>query len=181
MAPGAVATTTSMSSRRRSVTLIAFDILLDRSGVEPDGAGMPSWSDFAAAAPELAVTVRNRFDAHPFTLLATLRADGSPRISGIEVDFLDDGELRAGSMPRSGKSNDLDRDGRFCLHNVPAPRDTWTGDAKLSGIAHPTTGPQPDARYYRLALNEVATVTVCEGQLHLALWTPEHGVRRWAR
>lgn len=161
--------------------MILFDILLDRSGVDLDRGRMPSWSAFAAAAPQLAATVRTRFAAHPFTLLATLRADGSPRISGIEVEFLDDGELRAGSMPRSGKSDDLDRDGRFCLHNVPAPRDDWAGDAKLSGTAHPTTGPQHDARYYRLDLHEVATVTVGEEHLHLAVWTPERGVRRWSR
>lgn len=82
---------------------------------------MPSWSAFAAEAPGLAAIVRARLDGHPYKLLATLRRDGSPRVSGIEVEFLADGELRAGSMPDSGKVHDLDRDGRFCLHNTPAP------------------------------------------------------------
>jgi hypothetical protein len=142
---------------------------------------MPTWSDFATAAPELAETVRARFDAHPFKLIATLRADGSPRVSGIEVEFLDSGELRAGSMPGSVKVRDLDRDGRFCLHNAPAPRDEWTGDAKLTGTAHPITGPQEGARYFRLELEEVATVGVKASALAIAVWTPEDGVRSWTR
>jgi hypothetical protein len=142
---------------------------------------MPSWSDFADAAPELAATVRARLDAHPYKLLATLRKDGSPRVSGIEVEFLDDGELRTGSMPESVKVYDLDRDNRFCLHNTPAPQAEWVGDAKLTGFAHPTTGPRDGARYYRLDLHEVATVSVESGGLVISVWTPERGVRSWTR
>lgn len=142
---------------------------------------MPSWSAFAAAAPELAATVRARLDSHPYKLMATLRKDGWPRVSGIEVEFLDDGELRAGSMPDSVKGADLDRDGRFCLHNTPAPQAEWTGDAKLTGTAHPTTGPRDDARYYRLDLREVATITVGSTGLAITVWTPERGVRSWTR
>ena len=46
---------------------------------------MPSWSDFEAAAPELAARVRARLDAHTHKTLATVRRDGSPRISGTET------------------------------------------------------------------------------------------------
>jgi hypothetical protein len=102
-------------------------------------------------------------------------------VSGIEVEFLDSGELRAGSMPGSAKVRDLDRDGRFCLHNTPAPRDRWEGDAKLTGTAHPTSGPRPDARYFRLELEEVATVGVEASSLAIAVWTRERGVRSWTR
>jgi len=142
---------------------------------------MPSWSDFAAAAPDLAATVRARLDAHPYKLIATLRKDGAPRVSGIEVDFLDDGELRAGSMPDSVKVYDLDRDGRFCLHSTPAPQAEWDGDAKLSGVAHPISGPRDEARYFRLDLREVATVGVGNTGLAITVWTPERGVRSWTR
>lgn len=142
---------------------------------------MPSWSAFAAAAPELAATVRARLDAHPYKLLATLRRDGAPRVSGIEVEFLDDGELRAGSMPDSMKVHDLERDGRFALHNAPAPADGWQGDAKLAGIAYAVTGPSAGARYFRLDITEVATVGVAGGALQIAVWTPARGVRRWTR
>ncbi len=161
--------------------LIVFDILVDASAAGPHGGGMPSWSDFATAAPDLAATVRARLDAHPYKLIATLRKDGAPRVSGIEVEFLDDGELRAGSMPASVKVYDLDRDGRFCLHNTPAPQAQWDGDAKLTGVAHPTTGPRDEARYYRLELREVATVGVGSTGLAITVWTPERGVRSWTR
>lgn len=142
---------------------------------------MPSWSEFTVAAPDLAATVRTRLDGHPYKLIATLRESGAPRVSGIEVEFLEDGELRAGSMPGSVKVHDLDRDGRFCLHNTPAPRAEWVGDAKLTGIAHPTTGPRQEARYYRLDLREVATVGVGSTGLTITVWTPQRGVRSWTR
>jgi hypothetical protein len=53
---------------------------------------MPSWSKFEVAAPELAERVRARLDAHSHKTLATVRLDGSPRISGTET-VLRDGEL----------------------------------------------------------------------------------------
>jgi hypothetical protein len=58
---------------------------------------MSSWSEFEAAAPELAADVRARLDAHKHKTLATLRRDGSPRISGTESQLID-GELWIGSM-----------------------------------------------------------------------------------
>ncbi len=161
--------------------LIVFDILLEAPGRVLDGTVMPSWSDFAIAAPDLAATVRARLDGHPYKLIATLRKNGAPRVSGIEVEFLEDGELRAGSMPDSVKVHDLDRDGRFCLHNTLAPQAEWVGDAKLTGIAHPTTGPRQEARYYRLDLREVATVGVGSAGLAITVWTPQRGVRSWTR
>ncbi len=54
-------------------------------------------------------------DAGRHKTIATLRADGSPRISGIECEFAD-GELRFGSMARARKGVDLRRDPRFALH-----------------------------------------------------------------
>lgn len=64
------------------------------------------------AVPEFAQRVRARFDAHRHKTIATLRADGSPRISGVEATF-DEGDLAFGSMPGSRKSTDLRRDPRF--------------------------------------------------------------------
>jgi hypothetical protein len=58
---------------------------------------MASWSDVSLAAPAFAAAVRAILDAHKHKTLATLRKDGSPRISGIEVDFVD-GELWLGAM-----------------------------------------------------------------------------------
>ena len=48
---------------------------------------MASWSEVEGAAPELAALARRFFDAHKHKTLATLRRDGSPRISGTETEF----------------------------------------------------------------------------------------------
>jgi hypothetical protein len=69
--------------------LIVFDVSLDRAVALRHAARMPSWSDFEAAAPELAARVRRHLDAHTHKTLATVRADGAPRISGTESQFVD--------------------------------------------------------------------------------------------
>lgn len=95
---------------------------------------MASWTDVSAAAPDLAERARARFEAHGLALLATLRRDGSPRISGIEVTWWN-GELWLGMMPGSSKVADLHRDPRLALHAATADKDVKDGDAKLSGRA----------------------------------------------
>jgi hypothetical protein len=96
---------------------------------------MPSWNDVTAAAPDLATRVQARFDAHGLAVLATLRRDGSPRVSGIEVLFAL-GELWLGMMPGSRKSTDLRRDPRLALHSATVDKEVRDGDAKVAGRAH---------------------------------------------
>jgi hypothetical protein len=91
-----------------------------------------SWSDVVVAAPELAASVQARFDAHGLGLLATLRRDGAPRLSGIEPLFAL-GELWFGMMPDSRKGIDLRRDPRFALHSATTDKQVTHGDAKISG------------------------------------------------
>jgi hypothetical protein len=95
---------------------------------------MASWFEVLAAAPELAARVQARFEAHGLGLLATVRRDGSPRISGIEPLFAA-GELWLGMMPASRKAKDLLRDPRFTLHNATVDKQVTEGDAKISGRA----------------------------------------------
>lgn len=95
---------------------------------------MASWTDVTAAAPDLAGRVRARFEANGLAFLATLRRDGSPRISGIEVTWWE-GELCLGMMPGSLKATDLQRDPRLALHAATVDREVKDGDAKLSGRA----------------------------------------------
>ena len=151
---------------------------------------MSSWSDFEAAAPELAGRVRERLDAHTHKTLATLRRDGSPRISGTESKIAD-GELWIGSMWRARKALDLRRDPRFALHSGSDDPPGWTGDAKLSGLAQEITDPERieaviggnapsgPAHLFRLDLREVSTVGLDDArtQLVIEVWTPEGGVR----
>src|SRR5262245_34922540 len=100
---------------------------------------MTAWRDVEQAEPEFAQRVRALFDAHWHKTIATLRADGSPRISGIEAAF-EDGELVFGSMADARKGADLRRDPRFALHSatvdpVEGAEAQWPGEAKISGRA----------------------------------------------
>src|ERR1700738_2123666 len=106
---------------------------------------MASWTEFASAEPVLARRVEERFRIRKHKTLATLRKDGSPRISGIEVEFAD-GQLYLGMMPGSLKLHDLERDPRLALHSpTEDPPDgrpqAWAGEAKLAGVAVEVAAP----------------------------------------
>jgi hypothetical protein len=151
---------------------------------------MPSWSEFEAAAPELAASVRDRLDAHRHKTIATLRRDGSPRISGTEAGVRD-GELWIGSMWQARKARDLQRDPRFALHSGSDEPDDWKGDAKLAGVAEEITDPERvkeingssappgPSHLFRLDLREVSIVGLNEKRngIVIEVWTPERGVR----
>lgn len=155
---------------------------------------MPSWTEFEAAAPELAAKVRERLDAHTHKTLATLRRDGSPRISGTEATFRD-GELWIGSMWQARKAKDLQRDPRFALHSGSDEPADWKGDAKLAGVAEEITdtdrveevngesAPPGPSHLFRLDLREVSTVGLNDERnaIVIDVWTPERGVRRIER
>ena len=161
---------------------------LDRAGAWRQAARMPSWSDFEAAAPELAARVRGRLDAHTHKTLATVRADGAPRISGTESRFAG-GELCIGSMADARKARDLQRDPRFALHSGSDEPEDWKGDAKLAGVVEEITDPgrvreinggeHTGSHLFRLDLREVSTVGLDDArtQLVIEVWTPERGVR----
>jgi hypothetical protein len=98
---------------------------------------MPSWHQVEAEAPELAARARRLFDANKHKTLATLRRDGSPRISGSEIIFAD-GEIWFGSMWKAVKALDLRRDPRFALHSASDGHD-FKGDAKIAGTVEEVT------------------------------------------
>jgi len=150
---------------------------------------MTAWREVEAAEPAFAQRVRALFNARRHKTIATVRADGSPRISGIEAVF-EDGELVFGSMPGARKGADLHRDPRFALHSatvdaVEGSEAQWLGDAKISGRAvaagRVTEGPDGDrfvadiAEVAHTRLNEQATMLVVEW------WTAAHGLRRIER
>ena len=139
---------------------------------------MASWSDFESEAPELAARVRERLDAHGHKTIATIRRDGSPRISGTETEF-SDGELWIGSMRDALKARDLQRDPRFALHSASEDPDVWVGDAKLAGTAEEVSRLDADSHRFRLDLQEVSTVGLDEGRkfLLIDIWKPGEAVR----
>jgi len=110
---------------------------------------MASWGEIEAGEPELAARWRARLEAGIHKTIATLRADGSPRISGIET-FFAEGDLWVGSMPGARKAADLQRDPRFALHGPSTdPPADWDGDAKLAGSAEEVTEPERWLRVFR--------------------------------
>ena len=172
---------------------------------------MTTWAEFETAEPELADRVRRSFDAGRHKTIATLRADGSPRISGIECEFVD-GELRFGSMSRSRKGADLHRDPRFALHGPPVhpahgEESSWPGEAKVAGRAI-SRGPisaaapaAPDGASGDQASGDDTAAEVADGEFFVAdveevvvthlddtatrlvveWWTPSGGRRRIER
>lgn len=155
---------------------------------------MPSWEELAAAAPGLADRVQTRFAASRHNLLATLRRDGAPRLSGVEVQFAL-GQLWVGMMGGSRKAVDLRGDRRLALHSAPIDLDLVDGDAKVAGSAEEIldearaagwaatlpTGPPTPFHLFRVEVGEVSIVRVEVDRLVIDAWRPDRGVWRVER
>jgi Pyridoxamine 5'-phosphate oxidase len=154
---------------------------------------MARWSEVEAEAPELAALARRCLDAHVHKTMATLRRDGSPRISGTEVEFTD-GDLWIGSMWEAVKALDLRRDPRFALHSasgtMPPGPGGQPGDAKLAGRMEEITdpnrvaeinGPKAPGRshLFRADITELVVTRVAgdpPDHLLIESWHPGRGV-----
>jgi hypothetical protein len=99
---------------------------------------MSTYAEFEAAAPTLATPIRERLQEAGLTFLATIRRDGSPRISPIEVEFID-GHLYFGSMPEAQKARDLARDPRCSLITPIIDKKDMRGEGKLVAEARLVT------------------------------------------
>lgn len=150
---------------------------------------MADWRTISEAEPEFADRVRALFDAGRHKTIATVRADGSPRISGIECEFAD-GQLRFGSMAGARKGADLRRDPRFALHGPtfhpePGREAEWPGEAKVAGRALPA-GPitgddaneDPEGELFAADITEVVITRLDADATKLVVesWTPERGL-----
>ncbi|GHI05530.1 pyridoxamine 5'-phosphate oxidase [Streptomyces cellostaticus] len=151
-----------------------------------------NWAAFTTAASELAAFAEERFGAYRHHVLATLRRDGSPRTSGLEVRFLG-GELWLGMMPDSLKALDLLRDPRFALQANPGA-DVGSGDVRVSGRAFEVEDGETRAAYveeveppqpfhlFRTELTEVVrTYVEDEKYLVTQVWKPGEPVRTLKR
>jgi len=141
-----------------------------------------SWAQVEAQAPDLAAAVRASFAVRKHATMATLRADGAPRISGTEVQW-DGGSVWVGSMPDAQKARDLQRDGRVALHapTVDPPEgdeSAWAGEAKVAGIAVevPPDDPQDRSHRFRIDVHEVVHTCVQDGGLRIRSWHADRGV-----
>lgn len=167
---------------------------------------MARWQDITSSESEFAARVQALFKSRTHKVLGTLRKNGSPRLSGIEVTF-SDGDVWIGSMHGSRKNDDLARDPRLALHvsSDDPPKDNppaWNGDAKLSGVAQIVDDPQKlrsmsgadaagesaveqpgDGVLYRIDVTEVVLTRVAPTNDHLIIesWTPDRGYRKFVR
>jgi len=155
---------------------------------------VPPWKTIEQAEPEFAGRVRHLFDAGRHKTIATLRADGSPRISGIECEFAD-GDLRFGSMSGARKGADIKRDGRFALHGPTfhpeeGKESEWPGEAKITGRAIPVVrvatdegSEHSDGEMFTADITEVVITGLNPEATKLVVesWTPERGLQRLER
>ena len=148
-----------------------------------------SWTDFEQADPTLARRVLGRLDCHRHAILATLRADGSPRLSGMEAPVRS-GHLWLAMTPGSLKALDLARDPRFSLHSSLDSEDLPEGDARIDGITvpadpdqqgefvsghrHPIEDSSMMVLYVGL-IRRVVLVRVWQDSLLIESWTPSGG------
>jgi hypothetical protein len=149
-----------------------------------------AWSAIERQQPEFAGRVRRLFDAGRHKTIATLRADGSPRISGLECEFAD-GDLCFGSMPGARKGADLKRDPRFALHGPTfhpgeGKENDWPGEAKIAGRAIPAgpvtadeAGEEPDGDMFVADIAEIVIthLNADASKLVVESWTPDRGLR----
>jgi hypothetical protein len=98
---------------------------------------MASWSEFAADEPRLAEAIRLLMQQYGpgYGYLATVRADGGPRVHPVSPVITDDGLFCF--VVDSPKRRDLERDGRYALHSFP-PEDS-DDEAYVAGRARPVT------------------------------------------
>ena len=153
-----------------------------------------NWAGFSCAEPDLAATVEARFAAFTHHTLATLRRDGAPRTTGLEVRFVR-GELWLGMMPNSLKALDLRRDPRFALQANPGDgTGMGGGDVRISGRAIEVEDPETRAGYleeveppqpfhlFRTELTEVVRTCVEDDTyLVVQVWQPGEPVRTLRR
>ena len=83
---------------------------------------MATWAEFEAAAPEIAALGRTLLEQHQMAYLATVRADGSPRVHPVSPQIID-GQLYVCTPRSSPKARDQIRDGRYVLHLLPGKDD----------------------------------------------------------
>ncbi|MGH9136015.1 MAG: pyridoxamine 5'-phosphate oxidase family protein [Acidimicrobiales bacterium] len=155
---------------------------------------MATWSEFSGEAPEMAALFEKRVAASGLAMLATLRRDGFPRISPIELEPRG-GQLYLGMMPNSTKALDLRRDPRCCLHSATVDKNVGEGDVKLFATAaeivdeeglqrwlhtlQPTDYKPELGQFHLFEVDLVggSSVRVDGDVLRIEVWTPGAGVR----
>jgi hypothetical protein len=143
---------------------------------------LASWAEFETANPEFASRVRSLLTSRKHLTMATLRRDGSPRISGTEIEFAG-GQLGIGSMPGAVKALDLRRDPRVAIHGptedpTASNASAWKGEAKISGSATEVDS-GTSAHRFRIDIREAVITRLNDAGNRLVVesWTQARGHR----
>lgn len=127
---------------------------------------MATWTEFTENAPRISTIFKRRHAATgKLCMLATLRADGSPRISPMEPQIFEDHLLLIG-MPGTRKFDDLRRDPRFSLHTATVDPQVGDGDAKLWGSVRDADDPALFERFAVALLLETGMDLLDSGTDH---------------
>jgi Pyridoxamine 5'-phosphate oxidase len=150
------------------------------------------WSEFEHAQPRMARLGQERLIGPGVVLVATIRRDGTPRLSPVEPLVLD-GDLWLSMMWQSTKARDLLRDPRILVHSVITSRDGAEGEFKVCGTARLESDPAVQRRYagavaaslgwrpepgrFHLFAVDIGDVTFLSydtptGDQHVASWPP---------
>lgn len=150
-----------------------------------------TWADFEQSEPGLASSVRDRFESHRHAVMATLRRDGSPRLSGMETPIRD-GHLWLAMDPISQIATDVRRDHRFSVHSALDEEDLSRGDARIEGRIMPALANEVDLfitghrfpiddpstmALFTADITQVVLVRVEDRSLLVISWTPGGGLR----
>lgn len=99
-----------------------------------------SWHVLAGAAPELAAFGAERLHDR-VAYLATLKEDGSPRLSPVRP-VVAAGRLLVFTESGSPKARDLQRGGRYALHGTATGNDPWDlREFAVEGVARRVDDP----------------------------------------
>jgi hypothetical protein len=96
---------------------------------------MASWGEFADARPEMAANGLALLEKFQIVYLATVRADGAPRVHPVSP-FIIEGRLFVATPQGSPKARDQLRDGRYAIHMLPGKDDA---EFRIRGCAHAVT------------------------------------------
>jgi hypothetical protein len=104
------------------------------------------WQELSESEPRFGEVVHDRLVMPGVLLVATIRRDGSPRLSPVEP-LLFERDLWLSMMWQSHKALDLLRDDRTLIHSIITSREGTEGEVKLRGHAVAVDDREVRARY----------------------------------
>jgi len=150
------------------------------------------WSDMQRGQPRLAALGQRRLLEPGVVLVATIRADGAPRVSPVEP-WVMDGTLWLSMLWQSRKAADLLRDPRVLVHSVVTGPHSGEGEFKIRGTASDEQDPAVQRRYaqevtgslgwspepgrfhlFAVSIGEVTFIQYDDatGDQHVVMWPP---------